>query len=119
MTTAQGCTEGRRLDQFDGREGHMVAPSPPENGPRRASHRSRSAPRRKFAAPPWVAALAGITAVVMVLGGLLAARYLSGPSTTTGDPIAKITHGGGGPAGGTRTPSASPDATPASTRKAT
>jgi hypothetical protein len=55
----------------------------------------------------------------MVLGGLLAARYLSGPSTTTGDPIAKITHGGGGPAGGTRTPSASPDATPASTRKAT
>jgi hypothetical protein len=78
-----------------------------------------SAPRRKFAAPPWVAALAGITAVVMVLAGLLAARYLSGHTTTTGDPVAKITHGGGGPAGRSITPSDSPDASPASSRKPT
>jgi hypothetical protein len=97
----------------------MAAPSPHHNGPRRATHRMSSAPRRKFAAPPWVAALAGIAAVVMVLGGLVAARYMSGPSTSTGDPVAKITGGGGGPAGRSVTPSASPDSSSASTRKPT
>jgi hypothetical protein len=57
---------------------------------------------------------------VLVLGGLLAARYLTGQSTNTGDPVAKITRGGGpGPAGRSIAPSDTPDSSPSGSPKPT
>jgi Glycosyl hydrolase family 12 len=85
----------------------MVAPGPHQNEPRRATHRTGSAPRRRFAAPPSVAVLAGIAAVVLVIGGLVAARYLGGPSRNASDHVGKISRGSGpGPAGLSAAPSA-------------
>jgi Glycosyl hydrolase family 12 len=86
-------------------------------------HRTDPDPRGRFAVPRWLGAVAGIVVVTLVLGGLVAARYLTDGSASSGAPARAVTRGNGpGPGGLGAAPSATsasagtPTPTPGSSR---
>jgi Glycosyl hydrolase family 12 len=83
-------------------------------------HRTGLDPRGRFAVPRWLGAVAGVVVAVLVLGGLVAARYWADGSTSSGAAARDLTHGAGpGPAGLSAAPSDTSKSADAATPKPT